>query len=84
VYGYFKKQFHHARYRIAYFKKFKKIREGYSKFNFFYPSVFKYYKKTKDLKVFLLIPISLIRDLVWMLGFMKGIWDFYINVGKRR
>jgi len=79
LYGYFKKQFYHAWYRVAYYKKFKKIKEGYSKFNFFYPNIFKFYKKTKDLKVFLFIPVFFLRNIVWILGFIKGYWDFYIK-----
>jgi GT2 family glycosyltransferase len=78
-FSYFKKQFIQAWYRIAYFKKYKKIREGYSKFNFFYPNVFKFYEITKNWKVFLFLPISIIRNLVWFLGFLKGFWNFYIK-----
>jgi glycosyltransferase involved in cell wall biosynthesis len=40
-------------------------------------SVLKYFKNTKDFKVFLLLPISFLRSISWFLGALKGFLDFY-------
>ena len=87
IYGYFKKQFHHAWYRIAFYRNYKIIKDGHIKINFkninfLYPNVFKFYRKTNDLKVFLFVPIFFLRDIAWMLGVIKGVWDFYIKRGR--
>lgn len=43
------------------------------------PDVLKYFKQEKTLKAFLILPISFIRSFVWLLGAVRGIWDFYIR-----
>lgn len=45
--------------------------------------VLKFYKKTKDLYTFLLLPLSAVRSFVWLLGGIRGFWDFYIKGGKK-
>jgi hypothetical protein len=79
IFGYFKKQFHHAWYRVAYYKRFRVVKEGYSNFSFFYPNIFRLYRKTKDIRVLLTIPLFAARDVSWALGFIKGAWDFYFK-----
>ncbi len=73
---YLKKQFNQAWYRIAFYKRFRKMRDNYTQYAFI-PPIMKLYKK-KSHKVLLLIPIALIRYIPWGLGVLKGVWDFYI------
>ncbi len=35
--------------------------------------------KTKKMKAFLLYPLTFVRSIVWLLGGVKGVWDFYIR-----
>ena len=72
--SYFKKQFTHAWYNVAFYKKFKKS-DDYTH-NAFIPRLD--YRKTKSKKIFLLIPLTLVRYIPWVLGAAKGVWDFYI------
>lgn len=114
--NYFEKQTVQGWYRIAYVKRFKRIREGYTTykmiaqpfflatipiwltlgfiyspnwFNVMYlvfltvlfwhiDMVARFYRKTKDLGVFLLLPVTFIRSFCWGLGATKGILDFFI------
>ena len=46
-------------------------------------STWKFYKKTKDLYAFMLLPLTAVRSFVWLLGGIKGFWDFYIKGGKK-
>jgi len=41
-------------------------------------SVLRFYKKTKDRGVFLLLPISFLRFIAWEIGGIKGFIDFYL------
>lgn len=116
-FSYFKKQFLQAWYRVAYLRRFKRVREGYTTLRMtvqpalwgalpvwfllgwvFSPawykvaylnialiflwdtgSVLNFYRETKDLKVFLLLPVSFFRSLMWALGILVGTYDFYIK-----
>jgi GT2 family glycosyltransferase len=119
--SYFKKQFIQAWYRLAYLRRFSKVKEGYTTskiafqpafflflplffiLNIFYSSyvwlylsfiallimffweiglVIRFFKKTRDLVVFLILPVSFIRNVFWFFGILKGFWDFYIRNDK--
>jgi hypothetical protein len=43
------------------------------------PDVLKYFKRERTLKVFFILPISFIRSFVWLLGAIRGVWNFYIR-----
>lgn len=48
-------------------------------FFWFTPSVIKFYKVKKDIFVVLLLPISFLRNISWLLGGMKGVYDYYVK-----
>lgn len=66
------KQAYHSGYRVIHFRRFKKLSDKYSSFLpssiflFNLPIVVKNFQKTKDLSVFLLMPLSFIRTIVWV------------------
>ena len=72
--SYFKKQFNHAWYNVAFYKRFGKS-DDYTH-HAFIPRLD--HRRTKSKKIFLLIPIALLRYVSWVLGAAKGVWDFYI------
>jgi GT2 family glycosyltransferase len=74
LFGYLKKQFYHAWYRMFFKKRFGKFTVEYDK-KAFIPPVWTIYKRHKDLKTFLIIPIALLRYVSWTLGALKGVWD---------
>jgi GT2 family glycosyltransferase len=119
--GYLKKQFFHAWYRIYHFKKFRRVRDSYTRFSmlvqsglflllflspiwiyilislnvsyYFYmfffillltffwslPQCLNYFKRTKNIEVFLILPLSFIVSFIRSLAVIKGVWDFYIR-----
>ncbi len=117
LFSYFKKQFLQAWYRVAYLRRFKRVREGYTTYRmtiqpalwgilpvlfllgwkfspvwykaaygcllviFFWDidSVLKFFRETRDVRVFLLLPISFLRSLMWALGIIAGAYDFYVK-----
>jgi len=48
-------------------------------FFWFTPSVIRFYKIRKDISVILLLPISFMRNMFWLLGGMKGVYDYYVK-----
>jgi glycosyltransferase involved in cell wall biosynthesis len=43
------------------------------------PQALTFFRKTKNLEVFLFLPLSFIRSFVRALATVKGLWDFYIR-----
>ena len=68
---YLKKQSHQSGYRVAFHKRFGKFSDDYTKFAFI-PPIMTLYRRTKNKKIFLLIPIVLIRYFSWAFGFIRG------------
>jgi GT2 family glycosyltransferase len=78
---YLMRQSQHATYRVHHFKKFKKITDSYSNSGFFVssmlllgiPASIRIFEKTKDIKVFIFLPlISFLRTIAWFYGMLLG------------
>lgn len=73
--GLLKKQYQHAKYRVRFQRRFRKLTVEYDA-KAFIPPVWTIYKRHKDVRAFLIIPLALARYVAWVAGFIAG----FLNV----
>jgi GT2 family glycosyltransferase len=80
VWDYLKRQYMHARYRLTHKRRYVKYTDEYASTSMFItstillciPVIARMYKKARSLKLLALIPISFLRNFVWLIGFVYG------------
>jgi len=80
MWDYLKRQYLHARYRITHKRRYARYTDEYATASMFVtstillciPVIFRMYKKTKDLRLLALVPISFLRMFAWLIGFVDG------------
>lgn len=71
------------KYRITHYKKYKKGADQYMTWNALLsttlllnlPATIRIYRKTKNVKIFLLPIYSLLRNVAWSIGVVAGLFD---------
>jgi len=83
LWDYLKRQYMHARYRVTHKRRYVRYTDEYASTSMFVtstlflciPVVARAYRKFKDYRLLALIPISVLRSLMWMLGFIEGAFE---------
>lgn len=80
IWDYLKRQYLHARYRLTHKRRYVKYTDEYASTSMFItstillctPVIARMYKKARSLRLLALIPISFLRNFVWLIGFADG------------
>jgi len=83
LWTWFKRRIKHSRYRITHYRKYKKGADQYMTWNALLsttvllnlPATIRIYRRTKNMKIFLLPLYSLLRDVAWLIGVVAGLFD---------
>jgi hypothetical protein len=80
IWDYLKRQYMHARYRLTHKRRYVKYTDEYASTSMFItstillctPVIARMYRKSRSLKLLALIPISFLRNFMWLIGFVGG------------
>jgi GT2 family glycosyltransferase len=83
LWDYLKRQYMHARYRVMHKRRYVRYTDEYASTSMFItstlllctPVIARTYKKFKDYRMLALIPISFLRSLMWLIGFVDGAFE---------